>query len=59
MKEVVRTPDAFVSEPFASALGGIAACAVANLTCPVPMWEDANESYLSFRSVSKVVLVVF
>lgn len=37
------TPAAFISEEFAGALGSITACAVANLTCPVPMWEDAHE----------------
>lgn len=37
------TPAAFTSEEFAVALGSITACAVANLTCPVPMWEDAHE----------------
>jgi len=37
------TPAAFISEEFAVALGSITACAVVNLTCPVPMWEDAHE----------------
>lgn len=38
-----RTPQVFVGESFARALGSISACAVANLQCPVPMWEDAHE----------------
>jgi len=37
------TPQAFVSDGFARALGSIAACAVVNLACPVPMWEEAHE----------------
>lgn len=38
-----ETPAAFVSREFADALGAVSACAVANLTCPVPMWEEAHE----------------
>lgn len=38
-----ETPAAFAGEGFGRALGEIAACAVANLACPVPMWEEAHE----------------
>ncbi|CAE7279527.1 unnamed protein product, partial [Symbiodinium sp. CCMP2592] len=38
-----ETPQAFLEDRFGAALGGIAECAVANLTCPVPMWDEAHE----------------
>jgi len=38
-----ETPEAFTNVRFGRALGEIAACAVANLVCPVPMWEEAHE----------------
>eukprot|EP00929_Paragymnodinium_shiwhaense_P004274 TRINITY_DN10508_c0_g1_i2.p1 TRINITY_DN10508_c0_g1~~TRINITY_DN10508_c0_g1_i2.p1 ORF type:complete len:355 (-),score=79.25 TRINITY_DN10508_c0_g1_i2:25-1089(-) len=37
------TPQAFFGIEFATALGSIADMAAANLTCPVPMWEEAHE----------------
>ncbi|CAE8734526.1 unnamed protein product [Polarella glacialis] len=37
-----QTPGVFLEEAFAQALGKIAHCAVANLTCPVPMYLDAT-----------------
>ena len=37
------TPQAFLGSAFGEALGKIAACAVANLTCPVAMWEEVHE----------------
>lgn len=37
------TPSAFTGKEFARALGAVTACAVANLTCPVAMWEDVHE----------------
>eukprot|EP00931_Biecheleriopsis_adriatica_P075401 TRINITY_DN49268_c0_g1_i1.p1 TRINITY_DN49268_c0_g1~~TRINITY_DN49268_c0_g1_i1.p1 ORF type:complete len:411 (+),score=86.68 TRINITY_DN49268_c0_g1_i1:38-1270(+) len=37
------TPEEFLHESFGQALGSVSEAAVANLTCPVPMWEDTYE----------------
>ncbi|CAK9014926.1 unnamed protein product [Durusdinium trenchii] len=37
-----ETPEAFLTEDFGQACASVATCCVVNLTCPVPMWEDAH-----------------
>lgn len=37
-----QTPEAFLSSDFGRCCGRVASAMVANLTCPVPMWEDAQ-----------------
>eukprot|EP00435_Cladocopium_sp_Y103_P040957 s224_g11.t1 len=37
-----ETPDAFLTEDFGRSCAAIASSCVVNLTCPVPMWEDAH-----------------
>ncbi|CAL1138648.1 unnamed protein product [Cladocopium goreaui] len=37
-----ETPEAFLTEDFGRSCAAIASSCVVNLTCPVPMWEDAH-----------------
>ena len=37
-----QVPEPFLTDDFGRDVGSIAAAVVANLTCPVPMWEDAH-----------------